>query len=72
MKYWLESLKGRDYSEDIGLDGRIIFNWILWKLWIGLDRIHLAQDRDWWWAVVNTVMNLLVGIVMHAPCTSPE
>jgi hypothetical protein len=23
----------------------------------GMDRIHLAQDRDKLWAVVNTVMN---------------
>jgi hypothetical protein len=26
-----------------------------------VDWIHLAQDRDWWWAVVNTVMNLWVS-----------
>jgi hypothetical protein len=25
-----------------------------------VDWIHLAQDRDKWWAVVNTVMNLRV------------
>jgi hypothetical protein len=25
-----------------------------------VDWIHLAQDRDKWWAVVNTVMNLQV------------
>jgi hypothetical protein len=24
----------------------------------GVDWMHLAQDRDQWWAVVNTVMNL--------------
>jgi hypothetical protein len=28
--------------------------------WEGVDRIHLAQDRDQWRAVVKTVMNLLV------------
>jgi hypothetical protein len=28
--------------------------------WEGMDWIHLAQDRDQWWAVVNTLMNLLV------------
>jgi hypothetical protein len=26
----------------------------------GVDWIHLAQDRDWRWALVNTVMNLRV------------
>jgi hypothetical protein len=25
-----------------------------------VDWIHLAQDRDRWWALVNTVMNLRV------------
>ena len=27
---------------------------------VGLDRIHLAQDRDRWQALVNAVMNLRV------------
>jgi hypothetical protein len=26
----------------------------------GVNWIHLAQDRDQWWAVVNTVMNIRV------------
>jgi hypothetical protein len=25
-----------------------------------VDWIQLAQDRDWWWAVVSAVMNLRV------------
>jgi hypothetical protein len=28
---------------------------ISWKI---MDWIHLAQDRDQWWALVNTVMNV--------------
>jgi hypothetical protein len=28
--------------------------------WDGMDWIKLAQDRDQWWALLNTVMNLLV------------
>jgi hypothetical protein len=28
--------------------------------WEGVDWIHLALDRDQWWAVVNMVMNLRV------------
>jgi hypothetical protein len=26
--FWLESLKGRDHSKDVGADGRIILKWI--------------------------------------------
>jgi hypothetical protein len=28
--------------------------------WEGVDRLHLAQDRNLWRALVNTVMNLVV------------
>jgi hypothetical protein len=28
--------------------------------WGGMDWIELARDRDKWWALVNTVMNLRV------------
>jgi hypothetical protein len=28
--------------------------------WDGVDWIDMAQDRDQWWALVNTVMNLRV------------
>jgi hypothetical protein len=27
-KFWLGSLKRRDHSEDLGVDGRIILKWI--------------------------------------------
>jgi hypothetical protein len=31
------------------------------KDWLGgVEWIHLAQDRDHWWAVVNAVMNICV------------
>jgi hypothetical protein len=29
--FWLENLKGRDHSEDLGIDGKIILQWILGK-----------------------------------------
>jgi hypothetical protein len=33
----------------------------LWEMgWEGVDWMHLAQDRDQWWALVNMVMNLRV------------
>jgi hypothetical protein len=34
--------------------------WIF-KTWDrGMDCSDIAQDRDWWWALVNGVMNILV------------
>jgi hypothetical protein len=26
-KFWLENLKGRDYHEELGVDGNIILKW---------------------------------------------
>jgi hypothetical protein len=30
-KFWSENLKGRDHSEDLGVNGKIIVEWILGK-----------------------------------------
>jgi hypothetical protein len=44
-KFWSEKLQGRDHSEDLGTDGRIILEWILEKqgvkvwnefIWLGM------------------------------------
>jgi len=52
--FWLEYMKGRDHSVDLGVDRRIILEWISGK--------HGGEheDMDRWWAVVNTVMKLQV------------
>jgi hypothetical protein len=50
-------------SNILGVDGRIILKWICKGLdggGGGMNWIDLAQDRDRWWALVNTVMNLQV------------
>jgi hypothetical protein len=39
--------------------GRITFRWILMKDGRVWTRIHVAQDRDQWQAVLIAVMNLL-------------
>jgi hypothetical protein len=57
-QFWSENLKGRDHSEDrrrwednIRMDLREIG-------WEGVDRVHVAQDRDQWRrAVVKTVIS---------------
>jgi hypothetical protein len=54
------NLKKRDYIEDLDIDGRIL-NWIVRE--IGrkhVEWIDLAQNRNKWRAVVNTVMKLQV------------
>jgi predicted small integral membrane protein len=55
----LESLKEREQSENLGVNRRIIVNLRETAL-VGVDWIHLAQDRNRWWALVNTIMNLRV------------
>jgi hypothetical protein len=39
--------------------GWIILKWIL-ERWDGVNWIDMAQDRDQWRALVNTVLNLRV------------
>jgi hypothetical protein len=39
-----ESLNGRAHSEDLGVDGKIILEWILG--WEEVDWMHLAQVMD--------------------------
>jgi hypothetical protein len=49
--------------ENPSVDGKIILKWVL-KKWNGggggIDWIDLAQEKDRWLAVVNTMMNLRV------------
>jgi hypothetical protein len=57
-RFWWENLTERDHSEDP--DGRMGLELILGRFPGGVECIQLAQDRDQWWAVVKTVMNLQV------------
>jgi hypothetical protein len=59
--FWLENLKGRDFLEDLDIDGESSIIMYRRELgWEGVDWIHLAQDRDQWRNLVKTVMNLPV------------
>jgi hypothetical protein len=52
------NLRQRDHLEDAGVGGRIILKWIFEKRDGGMHWINLAQDRNMWRALVNTVINL--------------
>jgi len=40
--------------DNVGVHGRITLKWILMAVqWEGMDLIHLVQNRDKCWAVVN-------------------
>jgi hypothetical protein len=53
-RFWWESPKGRDHSEDHCVGGRLGGGCVDW--------IRLAQGRDRWRDVVNAVMNLRVRV----------
>jgi hypothetical protein len=53
-------LREIDNLEDPDVDERIILNESSRSGIGGMDKIDLAQNRDRWWALVNTVMNLRV------------
>jgi hypothetical protein len=38
-QFWSGNLKGRDHTEDLGVEGKIILQWIF------VEWIHLAQSR---------------------------
>jgi predicted P-loop ATPase len=53
-KVLVGTLKRREYLDDLGVDGRVIFEWVFENEgWERVHWIHLAQDRDQWWAVVT-------------------
>jgi hypothetical protein len=55
VEYWWESQKERDHWED-----QVVGEWTIETGWDGLDWIDVAQDRDQWRALVNTVLNVWV------------
>jgi hypothetical protein len=55
----LESLNGRDYFGNLGMDGRIILKWMLWKYdWRMWN--HPATDGNRWLTLVSTVITIRV------------
>jgi hypothetical protein len=60
MEYWRGTQKERSHPEDQDVNGWIILKYILEEIgWDGMNWIDVAQDRDQWRALANTIMNLL-------------
>jgi hypothetical protein len=60
-RFWWGNLRERGHWGDIGVDGKIILRWIFREVGCGsMDWIVLAQDKDRWRALVNSVMNIRV------------
>jgi hypothetical protein len=61
IRYGWERQKGSDHWEDRDVDGWTILGWICGEIKSdGVDWIDVAQDRDQWRTLVNTILNLLV------------
>jgi hypothetical protein len=61
QKFWLAKPAG-DHLKDLGAYGKIILECIIEKWgWEVVVWIYLAQDKNHWWALVNTSLNLWVG-----------
>jgi hypothetical protein len=58
--FWSESQKERDQWEDKGIGGWTIKMDLRELGWNCMDWVDVAQDRDQWRALVNTVLNLRV------------
>ena len=54
-------LRKRDHLEGSAVDERIILKWIFRKWNKSMDWIDLAQNRDTWRALVNTVLNFRIS-----------
>jgi hypothetical protein len=58
--FWWRKLGERDHLDELGMKGRITLKYTFEK-WDGdMDWFDSAHDRDWWLALVNTLMNLWV------------
>jgi hypothetical protein len=61
---YVEKPGGKNHLEDLGVDGKIISEWILKEVvWEDADWMHMAQDRDKWRALVNNIMIFAVNFL---------
>jgi hypothetical protein len=41
--FWLENVEGGDHSEDLGVDGKILLEWILHRNRVGMCGLDLTD-----------------------------
>ena len=49
--FWCKNQNERGHLEAVSMDGMMILKWIC------VDCVHLARDRNQWWAFMNTVID---------------
>jgi len=54
LGFWWENFRERARLEDLGVDGRIILNWIF-KMW-SIQWIDSTQEKDRWRVLMNVVI----------------
>jgi hypothetical protein len=59
--FWWRYRRGREHSEELGVDGRIILKWIFKKWDQGMDWIDMVDDRERCRDLVSAVMNFRVA-----------
>lgn len=63
IKFCSENQKIRDQSEDLGTDEKVILECILLEVGCEVvDWVHLFQNSDYWWALLN-ISNERCGII---------
>jgi hypothetical protein len=54
LGFWWGNFRERARLEDLGVDGRIILNWIF-KMW-SIQWIDSTQEKDRWRVLMNVVI----------------
>jgi len=57
-EFWWGDLRERGHAEEPGVGGSIMLRLVFMKEDGDGDWYDLAQDRSWFWALVNSVTNL--------------
>ena len=63
-EFWCGNLRERDHLEDPCIEESILLIWIFRKLDGGMERVHLAHEKDIERTHVNVVMNFWSAAIL--------